>query len=167
MTTETAPPQVSKKPSSRTTGYIILLGILCAIIAAAYFQEQISAYFRLRLWDAGAPGRTVVTFLEAGKKGDKALADSLLAATSYQPVKKNGKWSGYRVVSMAGAMDFLFEDLIGADNPRVTSTEFVTIGEGAAKVEVTNAKGQPVKYRVTMTDGGWKVSEILSGRQVK
>ena len=40
-------------------------------------------------------------------------------------------------------------------------------GISGVTVELLNANGQPVKYRVVMTDDGWKVSEILSGRPLK
>lgn len=167
---ETAPalaPIVEKKKRARIFEYFIIVLIMGAVIAAAFYQESISAFFRLHLWDRAAPGKTVIQFLEAGKRGDKRAADAILAATSYQPVNRNGKWLGYLVASPAGKMEFLFEDLIGQSEPKILETEFVTLGNGAAKVTVSDAKGEPVKYRVEMTDQGWKVAEILKGRPVK
>ena len=160
-------PVQSRKKRSRLLDYFIVVVILGGVVLAAYYGEPISSFFRLRLWDRGAAGRTLVTFLDAMKQGDEKKATSLLAATAFTPVHRGGRFVGYRMSSMAGQMDYLAEDLAGATQPTVSRTEFMTIGRGAALVYVPNPKGELVKYRLEMTDNGWKVTEILAGRPVR
>jgi hypothetical protein len=161
-----APAPVKKKKRSRLVEYLIVTALMGVVIAAAYFQEPLSAFVRLRLWDKDAPGRTVVSFLQAGKRGDKAGADRYMGATSYKPVMRDGKWIGYSMTAMPGTMEYIFDELSPA-NPKVVSTEFITQGNGAAKVMVPNAKGEAIGYRLEMRDSGWKVVDILGGRPLK
>ena len=156
-----------KKLRSRILGYVIVLCFTGIIIAAAAYQEEISAFLRLKMWDKGGPSRAVVSFLGALKKGDQNEAKAFLGASNYQPVIEGGKFKGYLMQSMAGNMKFLAEDLVGDASDKAISTEYMTIGNGAAKVVVSDAKGKPVKYTVEMINGTWKITEILAGRPVK
>jgi len=152
-----------RKQRKRLIEYSIVVGLILILMGAAYFQEDISSYARLRMWDSGAPGRVVLQFLEAGKKGEKATTDKLLAAGGYQTVNQNGKWAGYSVTAMPGTMQFLFADL-SPNSGKVLKTEFTRLGNGSATVTVPDAKGKPTKYRLEMTDNGWKITDILGGR---
>ena len=162
----TVAPPTEKKKSSRIKEFLIVMVVIGVVVGAAFYQEPISAFFRLHLWDRNAPAHVVEEFLQAGKRGDKKTADRYLGATSYQSVTRNGKWLGYSMTAMPGTMEFLFEDL-APKNPKATSTEFVTVGNGAAKVMVPNAKGEAIGYRLEMRADGWKVVDILGGRPVK
>src|SRR5947209_6113240 len=151
------------KRRSRVLEYVGVTVVLTLVVLAAAFQEPLQAYFRLHQWDPDAPGRTVVAFLEAGKKRDQAAAQRMLGTDSYKPLTENGKWVGYFIVSQAGRMDIPFSDLAPNDTPKPISTEYVTVGTGAAEVKVPNATGQPVKYRLEMQQNAWKITEILGG----
>ncbi len=152
-----------RKQRKRLIEYSVVLCLILILMGAAYFQEDISSYTRLRMWDSAAPGRVVLQFLEAGKKGEKATTDKLLAAGGYQTVTRNGKWAGYSVTAMPGTMEFLFADLAPSSG-KVLATEFTRLGKGSATVTVPDAKGKPTKYRLEMTDNGWKITDILGGR---
>lgn len=155
----------SRKERKRFIEYSIVTVFIAVLMGAAYFQEDVASYLRLKMWDSAAPGRTVLEFLEAGRKGDKATTDRLLVSGGYQTVTRNGKWAGYSVTAMPGTMEFIFEDLSPSDR-RVLATEFTRLGKGSATVTVPNAKGQPTKYRLEMTDNGWKITDILGGRPI-
>ena len=156
-------PVATTKKRSRVTEYLMVVVILGVIVAAAFFQEQISSFFSLKLWDKGAPGRTVTGFLAAGKQGDQEKANSFLTAPEMKPLMKDGKWQGYFIVSQAGTMLFDMKELAPAGEPTVAGTEFFTVGSGWAEVMAPDSTGKPVKYRLEMKDG-WKIREILGGR---
>jgi hypothetical protein len=152
-----------RNAQSRVATYAVIAALVTGLIAAAYYQEQISAFFKLRLWDRDAAAKVVTAFLDAGRSGDKAAADSLMGTKSYQPLTENGKWVGYYIVSQGGRMDIPFSDLLPAGDPTPNRTEFVTVGAGAAEVFVPNSSDQAIKYRLEMQQDGWKITEILGG----
>lgn len=156
-------PATTPKKRSRLAEYLMVLGLIGIVVVAALFQEQISTFFSMKLWDKGAPARNVSEFLSAGKKGDQDRATSYLGASEFKPLVKDGKWQGYFLVSQAGTLEFIMQDLAPAEGSAKSETEFVTIGNGAAVVTMPDRTGKPVKYRLEMKDG-WKITEILGGR---
>ncbi|MBM3458124.1 MAG: hypothetical protein FJX77_06285 [Armatimonadetes bacterium] len=137
-----------------------------AVIAGAAFQEQIGYYVRLKGWDREGPARSLSTFLAAGKRGDASTAGRFLGAKDLKPLERDGKWLGYRLQSMAGNQEFLMADMAPGDGTRPTSVNYIYVGAGAAEVTMPDAKGTPIKYRMEMQDGEWKVMEILGGKTV-
>src|SRR2546427_4839795 len=123
-----AEPVPVKKKRSSPSEYLIVLVMIGVIVAAAFYQEEIGAFFRLRLWDKDAPGQTVANFLTAGKKGDQKQADGYLGVKDFKPLNKNGKWLGYFMTTQAGRLDFLFDELAPAGDPKPASTEVITNG---------------------------------------
>lgn len=156
-------PLTAPKKRGRAIEYLIILGMLGVIVLAAFYQEQLSSFFSLKLWDKGAPSRTVSAFHAAGKKGDQNLATSYLGASEFKPLMKDGKWQGYFIVSQAGTLEFVMDELAPASETADINTEFFTIGNGYAEVTCPDKAGKPVKYRLEMKDG-WKITEILGGR---
>lgn len=156
-------PVSGSKNRKRVIEYLIILVVIGVVVIAAFFQEQISSYLSLKMWDKGAPGRVVTDFLAAGKKGDQTLATSYLGASEFKPMMKDGKWKGYFIVSQAGTLEFDMQQLAPAGDSATPSTEFFTIGRGYAEVSVPDSSGKPTKYRLEMKDG-WKITEILGGR---
>lgn len=146
---------------SRVKFYIPVIVILGGIVAAAYYQEPLSAYISMRQWDRAAPSRTVEEFLKALQAGDKTKADSLLGDKMFQTLEQDGKWVGYFLVSNAGTLDFKSDTLIG-ESIKVSEPEFDPIG-GAAMVTAPDATGKEVPYRLQIKDGGWKITEIRGG----
>jgi len=160
----TTTPTVTQKKRSRVgelVGVIVIIGV---IVGAAFFQESIASFFSLKLWDKGAPSRTIEQFLAAGKKGDKAATQAFVGAKELQELNKDGKWRGYFMVSQAGTLEFDMAELAPQGEPKASAPEFITIGKGAAEVTAPNSTGKPVKYRLEMIGGSWKIMEILAGR---
>jgi len=155
-------PSANKK-RSRIGELIAVLVLIGIVVLAAFFQEQLTSFFTLRLWDKGAPGRTVVEFLKAGKAGNKQLADSYMADASYKPLMQNGKWTGYYLLTQAGRIDIPFAEMAPPGEPTPISTEFITIGRGAAEVTMPDSNSKPLVYRLEMKDNGWKITELRGG----
>ena len=166
--TATAPaPPAEKKKRSRAFDLIIVTLIMAAVVACAFYQEQIGAMFRLRLWDKGAPGRVIEQYLRAAKKGDEQGAAKFVKSTSLMPMKKGGKWTGYTMQVMSAKMEIPLEDLIPKTEPDVTLVEINNAGNGSAVVAAPNTAGHSVKYRLEMKDGEWKITDIRAGRPVQ
>lgn len=155
--------KAGKKKRGRIGEILGVLVIIGLVVGIAFYQETISSFFVLRLWDKSAPGNTVASFLAAGKKGDQKAADSYLGSSDFHALNKNGKWQGYFIVTPAGKIEFTFDDLAPNAAPADVPTNFLTIGKGAAEVMMPSAGGKPVKYRLEMKDGAWKITEILGG----
>src|ERR1051325_4665164 len=81
-----------RRSKSRIRDYIILFGTIGLIISAAFYQEEISTFFKLRMWDRGAPGRVVTEFLKAAQKRDQTAAHAYLQSSNMNPLMKDGKW---------------------------------------------------------------------------
>lgn len=163
MTNSTTP--VEKKKRSRIIEYLAVVVVLAVVVLAAMYQEQLSAYIRLRMWDQAAPGRAVEQMLTAGRNGDQQTVRRLLGTQDYKDlVDEQGKWRGLFMVTQAGTLDFYMDELAPAGEIKAKETEFFTIGKGHAEVRVPDSTGKLVKYRVEIVDGEWKVIEILAGK---
>jgi hypothetical protein len=145
---------------SRVGEYFIVAVVLGLVVAAAVYQEPLTAFFKMRMWDTGGPGRTVESFLKAGKSGDKAAADRLVGPGSLQPLMEEGKWVGYFVMGQGGPRKIPFSGLQPEGNPPSVRTEFLTVGNPSAQVYVRNASGRDVRYQLEMQKDGWKIIAI-------
>ena len=153
----------TKRGRSRVFDYLIVLAIIGAVIAGEFYQEEVSSFFKLRMWDRAAPGRVAAQFLEAAQKGDQKGADACIKSSSLTPLIKDGKWVGYFVVVMAARMDIMLDDLVPQGSPAPANVEFKTTGNGAALVTIPNSKGKAVTYRLEMKADGWKITDIRGG----
>lgn len=160
----TTTPVVTQKKRSRIGELIGVFVIIGIVVGAAFFQESISAFFSLKMWDKGAPSRTVEQFLAAGKKGDKAAAQALVGTKDLQELNTDGKWRGYFMVTQAGTLEFDFADLAPQGEAKASEPEFMTIGAGSAMVSAADSKGKEIRYQLKMVDGSWKITEIRGGR---
>jgi hypothetical protein len=140
--------------------FVIIVVAVAAVAGLAFFQEDLGNFFTLRMWDQGAPGKTVGTFLSAGRDGNPAGANAVIDADTFKPLEEEGKQVGYRISTPAGNQDFRFAELAPSGEPKATRTEFQTNG-GAALVLMPNAAGKNVKYRLKMRQGSWHIIEIL------
>jgi hypothetical protein len=149
----------------RIAAYAVILALCLVVIAAAYYQEELGYFFKLRTWDRGAPARVVMQFLDAGKQGDQKTADSLVGTRELKPLVEKGKWVGYFMPTNAGILDFYIEELSPATAPTEVPTEFVYAGNGAAMVKVPDRSGKPIDYRLELQGSAWKIMEIRAGRR--
>lgn len=149
---------------SRVASYVIVLFVVVAVVGVAYYQEQLTYGFKLKAWDKDAAGRSVGQFLTAGRDGNRAAADALVSSRELKPLEKNGKWVGYFMVSNAGTLDYMFDELAPPGEPKATSTELFYVGNGSAEVMMPDSKGKAIKYRLEMVGGTWKITEIHGGR---
>ena len=102
--------------------------------------------------------------MNAVQAGDQQKTQSLMGAAEMKPLMRNGKWAGYFMVTQAGQMDFLPEDMAPTQGkPAASNPKFITEGD-AAEVMTTVGAGQPLTYRLKMNDGSWKITEIRGGR---
>jgi hypothetical protein len=150
------------KTPSRAGLYIVLAVLTAAVVAAAYFQEQLGYVFQLRMWDRGAPTRTVVEFLSAVKKGDQTGATSLLEIEGVQPLEEDSKWVGFRYVAQNTPFQVRLSDITPPGEPAATRTELLFKGRGAARVFAPGKDGASVRYRLVVSGGRWKITEIDS-----
>ena len=156
-------PARAPRKSRRVFEYLLVLIVIVGVVAVAMYQEQIRYFLALRMWNRSGPGDAVATFLASGQKGNRAGADAMLADHSYQSLNENGRWVGYYIATPAGKMYFRFSDMTPAGGPKITGTDYVLIGDGAAEVTALDRLGKPEKYRLQMEPGGWKISEMLGG----
>ena|SRR5579862_6385439 len=160
----TAPIPRATRAKRNPLDFLIIAVIIVLVVAGAFYQEEISGFYRLHAWDRGAPGRAIVEFLEAGKKGDRALADSYIGTPLYKPFIKNGAWLGYASSVQAATVLYLFDDLIPAAALQPTSTQFNFVGSGSADVVVPDKQGHPVTYSLVRFDNRWKIISIRGGK---
>jgi len=153
---------MAKSGGKRVLAYIPVLIVVAGVVAAAFYQEQLTAFFTLRLWDRAAPTRTVSEFLSAVKSGDRAKADALVGDDSLKPLEEGGKWVGYFTVSMAGTLDFKSNQIVG-EPIAPSEPEFSTMGTGSALVTAKDVDGKDVPYRLEVRGGSWKITEIRGG----
>jgi hypothetical protein len=162
QTSDQTPRATRKKRSP--LDYVIVVVIIGLVVAATFYQESIAGFFRLHAWDRGAPGRVVVEFLQAGKKGDRAQADAHLGNSQYAPLIRNGNWIGYSTGVQDATVVYIFDELVPSASPQPTSTEFNYVGEGGAEVVVPDKQGKPVSYSLMRLSNQWKIIGIRGGR---
>jgi hypothetical protein len=154
-----------KRPARRRTGEIVfVLVIVLAIVAAAFFQEEIHYFLQLQAWNPGRPGQTVVQFLRAGREGKQDETDRCVDVNLFHPLREGSRFVGYQMATTIGNLEYRFRELAGPGEIHATHGELVFKGEGAAMVTVPDATGRPVDYRLAMQHGSWKITEIRGGR---
>ena len=145
----------------RVGEYLIVLVVLGLVVAAAVYQEPLTAFFKMRMWDGGAPGRTVGSFLQAGRSGDQAAADRLVGPGGLRPLMEEGKWVGYFVAGQGGPRKIPFSNLLPEGDQISTRTVFLTVGNPSAEVYVRNKRGNEVRYLLEIQKNDWKITNIL------
>lgn len=155
-------PPVPKK-TRRLGDLLLITAIVGALLAGAYYQESLLTFFRLRMWDHGAPARAVSGFLTALKARDRGRADQFVGSSQVEPLTRKGKWAGYHISGLNFKTDMEFADLVPAGEPKPTPTEFSPLEGGSAQLRVPNSKGEPVLYTLKMVSGTWKVVNIRVG----
>ncbi len=158
-------PTMQPKPKKRygeIIGVFVLLGV---IILAALYQEQLTSFFTLRLWDKGAPAKQVTAFLTALQKGDQAAASAIFEPnTSYKPLMEKDKWNGYFIITQAGKLIFTLAETAPKEEPKDLKVEFNPNGKGSAMVTAPDGRGKMVDYRMEMIEGQWRITEMRGGR---
>src|SRR5262245_34772844 len=83
-------------------GIIALALVLVAlVVGAAYYQEELSNYWRLRGWDSGAVRQTMERFVREAYDGQPS-AGELLNPSWAQPKLEGGKFIGVTQSSARG-----------------------------------------------------------------
>jgi hypothetical protein len=154
-------PQKSRR---RVIEYFIVLLVIGAVVAGAFYMEQIRYFVTLKMWDKAAPEKALAAFLEAGQKGDRAAAQALVGVGNWQPLEEGGRWVGYTMTTQAGRLKYVLSDLVPAGGFKVTESEWVLVGEGAVLLTVPDSRGKGTVYRLEVKDGTWKVTEIRGGK---
>jgi len=75
-------------------------GLLGLILAGAYYQQDLTVYYRLQAWDQKTVDRFTRDFLQAAYSGDPAT-ERFLDPQWVQPIKKGDRVTG---LSHSGAM---------------------------------------------------------------
>lgn len=155
-----------KKSLRRLIEYTIVLIVIGIVVAGAFYMEQIRFYVTLKMWDATGPEKAVAAFLEAGKKGDKAAAQALVAADNWKPLEEGGKWVGYTMTTQAGRIKYVLADLIPSGQVKATDFEWILVNNGSVRLTIPDStgKGKGVDYLLVMKDGTWKILEIRGGK---
>lgn len=80
---------------SRVAAGVILIAAVGVVVAAAYYQQELSNYWRLQGWDPGAVKQTMDRFVREGHDGQPSAGD-LLDPKWGEPVVESGKFVGVR-----------------------------------------------------------------------
>jgi hypothetical protein len=154
---------VKEKRRGRIGDILLVLVIIGVAVAAAMFQEPIGFFFKLRMWDSGAPARAVKALVAALQARDRDKAAAFTGGTEIEPLKRGGKWVGYHITGLGFKNDMEFADLAPAGAPEPTKTEFSFQEGGNAQLRIKNAHGQAVLYTLKLFGDGWKVITIRVG----
>jgi len=147
-------------PAAKIAVGVVGLLVGGGIIAFGWFREDADRFVKLRGWDAGAPTRVVTQFLEAGKAGDQARAESLFDSEFHKPLMKDGKFAGYVLSGRGMHREHPFSVLAPTGPIKPVESKIFYEGDGYARVGVPDSKGVPVYYRLEMRDGAWKITYI-------
>jgi hypothetical protein len=156
-----APPA---KKRTRVGDVIVVLLIVGVIVGAAFYQEQIQYFFKLRMWDQAAPAQAVSGLVAAVQARDQQKASGFLGGTEIKPLTRAGKWAGYHIDGLGFKNDMEFADLVPSGAAETSKPEFTFAEGGGAQLRIKNSRAQRVLYALKMQDGGWKVVTIRVGQ---
>jgi hypothetical protein len=159
-TPKTAQPSALKHYLKLT---LVVLVLAAGVCVAAYFQNEIKLFFKMKAWDKKAPANTVVQFLSAAKEGKPEATVNYVKAEALKPLQEKGQIVGYASTQKLGPPPQRFADLLPEGDIRVTAVLFLYTGQGAAAVDAPGKGGAPFSYTLDKTSSGWQILHIGPG----
>jgi hypothetical protein len=154
-----------ERAGKRSHGGVIALGVvlLAILLAGAYYQQELSTYWRLRGWDTGAVRQTVERFIQEAHAGQLSAGDLLDPAWA-KPEIEDGRFVG--VTQSAGSTT-------GALGPYLTRVETFapepTIKDfgvriknrsGVFQADVQYPNGQWANFDVDRVEGALRIRSV-------
>lgn len=148
----------------RARQYLALAGVILCVLAAAgavaYYSDEIHLYLSLGGWNRGAASRLTEQFVHRLQAGQIQRALALVDPGSYQPYTEGGKPVGLEHVDNTtgrGRYRVRFDELIPAGHVAVRSAQLTTADQGGFVVPVRFADG---------TEGWFVVGRVRDGYRI-
>jgi hypothetical protein len=152
---------VTQEPAAKGSrvGVVVLAVVLLAVVAAAaFYQQELSTYWRLRAWDTGAVRQTMERFIKEAHAG-QASAGELLDPAWAQPAVEDGKFVGVIQSGARGPVTTRVDAFI----PEPTIKEFaarVKHKSAVFQADVQYPNGQWASFDVDRVGGALRIRSV-------
>ena len=137
---------------------VIALAVLGAVLAGAYYGEDLSTYTRLHGWNAASAEKVVRDFVRAAHEDDPA-AVSALDGSRAKAVMKDGKMTAISHMGERGPASVKIKDLVPTGEVKSTSSRIRYVSKMFG-VSVEYGDGRWAEYGVDRTPEGLKIVDV-------
>jgi hypothetical protein len=154
VTTETV-----RKPKGVSAGAIVVAVVLLALVmGAAFYQQELTNYWRLQGWDTGAVKQAVERFVKEAHDG-QASAGDLLDPKWAQPAVEGGKLVGVRHTGARGPTVTRFKAFIPDGTIKDCSVR-IKNRSGVFQADVQYPNGQWAQFDVDRVKGALLIRSV-------
>ena len=150
----------TQQVGKRKYGAVIAVSVvlLALVMAAAYYREELSNYWRLRGWDTGAVRQTMERFVREAYEGQPS-AGELLDPTWAQPAIEDGKFVGVSQSSARGPTVTRVEAFI--PDPTIKDCGVrIKNKSGVFQADVQYPNGQWAQFDVDRVQGALRIRSV-------
>ena len=153
---------MNEKSGSRTRERIVVtlvaLVVLGAILAGAYYREDLTTYLQLQGWDSGSAEKVVRDFVPLAHRGDPA-AEKYLDGDRAKAVIRNGKLTAVSHHADRGPADVPIANLVPAAEVKNTESRIRYLVR-AFGISVEYPNGKWAEFAVRRTPAGLKIVDV-------
>jgi hypothetical protein len=137
---------------------VVAIVLLALVVAAAFYQEQLLNYWRLRGWDTGAVKGTMEQFVREAYDGQPS-AGKLLDPAWIQPVIEDGKLVGVSQSGARGPTTTRLKDLLPAATVKECAVR-IKNRSGVFQADVQFPNGQWGQFDVDRVKGALRIRSV-------
>jgi len=146
---------------------VIAVVVLGAVMAGAYYHDEISVNVHLQGWDRASPEKLVRDFVRQAHDGDPGAANALDGQRA-KPVTKGGKLTGIAHEGERGSAQASIAQFVPTPDVKQVRTRIRPISR-VFGVAVEYTDGHWVEFAVDRTPAGLKivnVSDVVGDHQL-
>lgn len=150
------------KPIKPVVAVAVIVAVLGAVGAAAFYQDEVTGFVRLQGWNTAPITHATQEFVQAASKSDGARVASLVAfgVRGIDPVRKGDKVVAFMVGAYGGPKRRSLRELCPNDQPQIASPKLVYLDGGSAEVDVTYPGKHTLKLNWDLKPDGWKLVKV-------
>ncbi len=155
---------MSGNSKKRDTVIVILLVLIVGggVAAFGFFQDETTAFIRLRGWDLSPIDRGTKQFVESAAKGDGDGVMAVMGPESAEimPKKKNGKLVSFMVPDYGGPVERTLKKLASSPTPKYGKPQLVTL-DGGHVAQRIDFPDHALVLNWDLLPAGWRIVRIM------
>lgn len=151
------------KPIKPVVSIAVIVAVLGAVGAAAFYQDEVTGFVRLQGWNTAPITHATQDFVQAASKNDGTRVATLVApeASGIEPVRKGDAVVAFMMGEYGGTKRRrVLRELCPNDQPQIASPKLVYLNGGSATVDITYPGKHMLRLSWDRKPDQWKLVRI-------